>query len=230
MKLFHNASLSHLRARVAAFAAATPAGGRVLDAGAGTAPFRPLFAHATYETADFLAVDKAYDAPDYVCDLTAIPAAEGRFDRVLLTQVLEHLPDPAAALAELHRVTAPGGRILCTCPLSFEEHEQPHDYFRYTQFALRRLFEGAGWRVVEVSWLEGVFGTAAYHLWRIRRALPLGRRALWSHGAGIAAAPLLALFWLLSAPFVALFSRLDTMVKIETGNPLNYVVLAERPA
>ena len=46
----------------------------VLDAGAGRAPYRDLFAHARYETADFLAVKgKKYVEPDYVCDLAQHP-------------------------------------------------------------------------------------------------------------------------------------------------------------
>src|SRR5829696_6166756 len=71
----------------------------VLDAGAGRAPYRDLFAHARYETADFLAVKgKRYAEPDYVCDLARMPVEDGRLDHVLLTQVLEHLPEPAQVL------------------------------------------------------------------------------------------------------------------------------------
>ena len=84
-------------------------GERVLDAGAGRAPYRKLFRHAEYETADFMAMKSMkYRQPDYVCDLAAIPVEDGRFDHVLLTQVLEHLPEPGRVLAELHRVLAPG--------------------------------------------------------------------------------------------------------------------------
>jgi ubiquinone/menaquinone biosynthesis C-methylase UbiE len=117
----------------------------VLDAGAGRAPYRDLFSHARYETADFLAVKgKKYVEPDYVCDLAEIPVEGDRFDHVLLTQVLEHIPEPPLVLAELYRVLAPGGLILCSVPLFYEEHQKPYDYFRYTQFALRKLFEDAG--------------------------------------------------------------------------------------
>jgi SAM-dependent methyltransferase len=85
------------------------AGQLVLDAGSGRAPYRGLFTHARYGTADFLAVKgKSYTEQDYVCDLADIPVEDARFDHVLLTQALEHVPEPRAVLAELHRVLKPG--------------------------------------------------------------------------------------------------------------------------
>jgi ubiquinone/menaquinone biosynthesis C-methylase UbiE len=47
-------------------------------------------------------------------DVTALPFADGAFDLVVCTEVLEHLDDPRAALAELRRVA--GGRVLVTVP------------------------------------------------------------------------------------------------------------------
>src|SRR5579859_4536620 len=85
-------------------------GERVLDAGAGEAPYRPFFAHLDYESADFEMVDKPYARSTYVCDLCErIPVEDGRFNYVVFNQTLEHLKEPARALAELHRVLAPGG-------------------------------------------------------------------------------------------------------------------------
>jgi hypothetical protein len=75
-----------------------PAGALVLDAGAGRGPYRKHFARHRYESSDFEKVAKEYQANTYVCDLTAVPVEDGRFDLVLLTQVLEHLPEPIAAL------------------------------------------------------------------------------------------------------------------------------------
>ena len=133
----------------------------MLDAGSGRAPYRDLFTHARYETADFLAVKgKTYTEQDYVCDLADIPVEDARFDHVLLTQVLEHIPEPRLVLAELHRVLKPGGTLWLTAPLFYAEHEKPYDFYRYTQFGLRHLLEGAGFAVREVEWMEGYLGTA----------------------------------------------------------------------
>ncbi|MDT5017714.1 MAG: arsenite methyltransferase [Mycobacterium sp.] len=45
-------------------------------------------------------------------DATALPVPDGAFDAAVAVQVLEYVPDVAAALAEIHRVLAPGGRVV----------------------------------------------------------------------------------------------------------------------
>jgi len=45
-------------------------------------------------------------------DACALPYASERFDLVMAAHLLEHLPDPAAALAEMVRVTRPGGQMI----------------------------------------------------------------------------------------------------------------------
>ena len=171
-----NSSRHHLAQWVASCAATTPAGALVLDAGAGDAPYRHLFSHARYESADFEGVaGKGYGDTTYVCDLTSIPVEDGRFDRVICNQVLEHVPDPLAVVRELHRVARPGAAVWLSAPLFYEEHEQPYDFFRYTQFAWRRFAAEAGFDVVELGWLEGHEGALAYHLNMAARAAPLRR-------------------------------------------------------
>ena len=164
-----------------AFAADTAAEELVLDAGAGHGPYRQLFAHARYESADFAQLGTDYVPLDYVCDLTEIPVADSRFDAVFCNQVLEHLPDPLAALGELHRVLRPGARLLLTAPLFYQEHQVPYDFYRYTQFGLRHLVERAGFVVDELRWLEGYFGTLAYQFAQMHGCLPTDARVIREH-------------------------------------------------
>ena len=168
-----NASRVHLEAFVGDAAGSVAPGSRVLDAGAGDSLYRDLFDGLEYESADFKQVEKPY-AHDitYVCDLADLPIADDRFDLVVLTQVLEHLPEPLAVLREMRRVLKPGHEIWASCPLFYEEHEQPYDFFRYTQFALRRLFGEAGFDDVRIDWLEGYLATVGYELEIAARALP----------------------------------------------------------
>src|SRR3712207_2554853 len=184
-----NSSRAYLRRFLERAAQSIQPGQLVLDAGAGRAPYRDLFAHARYETADFLAVrGKKYVQPDYVCDLAAIPVADARFDHVVLTQVLEHIPEPARVLAELHRVLKPGGTLWLTAPLFYAEHERPYDFFRYTQFGLRRLLEGAGFQVAEIDWMEGYLGTLSYQARVMSKSLPATPEAYGSGLKGFALA------------------------------------------
>lgn len=48
---------------------------------------------------------------------SGLPFADETFDAVNLADVLEHLVDPAAALAELRRVAVPGGTLVISTPL-----------------------------------------------------------------------------------------------------------------
>ena len=49
-------------------------------------------------------------------DIVALPYPDGAFDKIVLSEVLEHLPDDAAGLAEVRRVLRPGGLIAITVP------------------------------------------------------------------------------------------------------------------
>ncbi|HEX4984502.1 MAG TPA: methyltransferase domain-containing protein [Burkholderiales bacterium] len=225
-----NSSRARLLQENAAFAAAIPAGARVLDAGAGEAPYRGLLRHAGYESADFEKVDKTYAQSTYVCDLRDIPVEDGRFDYILFNQVMEHLPEPAQVLAELYRVLRPGGRMLYTGPLFYEEHEQPYDFFRYTQFGLAHLFAAAGFRTERMDWVEGYFGTVGYQLAGMARYLPYRPRELGGGSGGLLLAPLMIVAKAGCAFAAALFHRLEMRVKFQRqGYPKNYVVLAAKP-
>ena len=54
---------------------------------------------------------------DVRLDITAIDLPDGAFDAVLCSHVLEHVSDDARAMAELRRITAPGGFCLVMVPL-----------------------------------------------------------------------------------------------------------------
>ena len=118
----------HIRSLVARAAASLPPGADVLDAGAGTAPYRSLFAHVEYRTSDWAgSMHEAALGADIVAPLDAVPVDAETFDAVICTQVLEHVPDPLAALSEVHRVLRPGGSTWITVPHVWELHEEPHD-------------------------------------------------------------------------------------------------------
>src|SRR5262249_15064102 len=51
-----------------------------------------------------------------VCDLARLPFEDRFFDGVLATDIIETLPDPEPALAEIYRVLRPAGRLLCNIP------------------------------------------------------------------------------------------------------------------
>jgi SAM-dependent methyltransferase len=213
------------------FAASIPAGAMVLDAGAGDAPYRPLLQRATYESADFEAVDKDYAKTTYVCDLREIPVADQRYDFVLFNQVMEHVPDPRAVLTELFRVLKPGGKLIYTGPFFYEEHEQPYDFFRYTQFGVRQLFTEAGFAFEQLDWLEGYFGTVGYQMNCMARYLPTRPADIVPGMLGLLMSPALVLLKAQLVLCSIVFHKLETKKKYTArGYPKNYVAILVRPA
>ena len=136
-------------------AAASP-GTSVLDAGCGTG--RNLELYSAIGPAS--GVDPSSDAVDYcravrglndvrVGDARQLPFDDESFVLVAATDVIEHVADDAAALAEMRRVATPGARLLLTVPayawLWSAEDERLQHHRRYTLPGLRRTAEAAGW-------------------------------------------------------------------------------------
>lgn len=204
-------------------------GSLVLDAGAGSAPYARLFEHVRYETADFNQVDKPYGNQTYVCDLKKIPVENERFDYIIFNQVLEHLPDPASVLAELHRVLKNGGKILYTGPLYYEEHEQPYDFYRYTQYGVKHLFNKAGFTLEKLEWLEGYFGTLAYQFRLIFKYLPVHPRNFNYELKVCLLIPFLLILKTISLPISLMLHWAETKFKYTaSGHPKNYLAIARK--
>jgi SAM-dependent methyltransferase len=145
---------------------------RVIDIGAGDAPYRELFAAQSYVTLDHEETPHT-GAVDLLGSAESIPTEAGAFDVVLCTQVLEHVAEPLAALSEFHRVLKPGGRLIATVPFVWEEHELPHDYFRYTKAGIEHLLTRAAFVELDVRPRTDCFTTLAQ----------LVRNAAWAAGA-----------------------------------------------
>jgi SAM-dependent methyltransferase len=155
----------HILTSVMMFAESLPAGTRVLDAGAGYAPFRELFSRreGTYITVDWEhSVHPEAQKADIIAPLDSLPLPDGSVDAVLCTQVLEHVVSPTTVLKELRRVLTPSGTLLLTVPFVGELHEEPFDYFRYTPHSLRVLLKASGFQSIEIQPLGGAFTVAAH--------------------------------------------------------------------
>ena len=131
-------------------------GARILDVGCGDRPYDSIFPGAV-----------GFDMPgnphaDLHGSIDTIPVEDASFDVVLCLQVLEHVPDPAAAVRELHRVVRPGGRVLLTTHGIYPFHPNPEDLWRWTHQGLERLFLTNGaWASVTVRAGAGTASTVA---------------------------------------------------------------------
>jgi SAM-dependent methyltransferase len=180
---------------VTAFAAEMPANGRVLDAGAGEGRYRRFFEHTRYTAVDLAIGDTAWDYQqlDAFADLTDLPFRDASFDAVINIVTLEHVREPGRVLYELHRVLKAGGRLLLVTPHEWEEHQQPHDYYRYTRYGLEYLLTRAGFNTIEIEPGGGFFRLLARRLWNSVQFFPT---FLQLPAALLAAPPALLLPWL----------------------------------
>jgi SAM-dependent methyltransferase len=143
---------------------------RVLDIGAGEAPYRELFLEQRYVTLDRADTPHSGEV-DIHGDADSIPVGDDSFDVVVCTQVLEHVPQPSAALREFRRVLRSGGVLIATVPFVWEEHETPYDYYRYTRYGIKHLAQSAGFSDVVVKPRTDCFTTLAQLLLNVGWAM-----------------------------------------------------------
>jgi SAM-dependent methyltransferase len=217
-----------IKQMVAVAAEEIPAGSLLLDAGAGQMPYREMLPDVRYVGIDFGVGDKAWDYSnlDVVGRLESLPFGTGTFDAVLSTQVLEHVPEPGFVLDEMFRVLKPGGTLYLTAPLGFGEHQQPHDYFRYTQFGLRHLLKKTGFDLRSIEPRGGFFWyMAVMSMWFYLYLFPEKRHLFWK----IALSPLQLIaalcFVLIGPPILSVFDFFDHDKVITLG----YAVTAGKP-
>jgi SAM-dependent methyltransferase len=144
---------------VAGFSASLAPGARLLDAGAGEGNYKHYFSAQRYCGIDLAVGDSAWDYSrlDVTGDLLILPFRDLTFDACLNVVTLEHVRDPARVVAELARVLIPGGRLFLIVPHEWEEHQQPHDYYRYTRYGVEYLLQQAGMSEISIAPVGGYF-------------------------------------------------------------------------
>ena len=191
---------------IAEQAASVPRGKRVLDVGAGSAPYRTLFAGCEYKTQDFVQLNPeqlrfgSYASIDFVSEADAIPVPDASFEVILCTEVLEHVPEPINVIREFGRILAPGGRLILTAPLGSGIHQEPyHFYGGYTPYWYRRFLTEAGFQSIEIAANAGSLRHVAQETIRfIRFTRPFSLDASWYVQL------LWTPFWLILAPVLAI--------------------------
>jgi SAM-dependent methyltransferase len=154
--------------------------GRLLDLGCGKVPLYGAYApHVDSVTCVDWAPSSPVDHIDRICDLgEPLPFGDAAFDTIILSDVLEHVPEPALLWREMARLLAPGGQLLVNVPFFYWLHAHPHDYYRYTRYALERYVQQNGLVLVTLRALGGVLDVLADLLAKLLDKIPLLGRPL----------------------------------------------------
>jgi SAM-dependent methyltransferase len=166
---------------------------RILDVGCGSAWLGDHFADYTGLDASDDAVSAARARGRNVrqADVAeALPVDDADFDGVVLKDLLEHVPDPVAVVAEVLRVLRPGGLTFASSPDAQRWVWDDYTHRRpFTRKAFRRLFIDQGFDVQQAGYESVMPGTSIVSGWtrnnrrpaplRAVSWLPLVRRNVW---------------------------------------------------
>ena len=160
---------------------AIPAGKALLDVGAGEQPYRSSANHLIYSAQDSANYDGHgsgeglqtgtwdYSGLDFVCDLMEIPE-DKTYDAVLCTEVLEHVPDPCAALDKLARLVRPGGTLIVTAPFASMTHFAPfHFATGFSRYFYETHLPRLGFEITSLENNGGFFDYVAQEMGRSKR-------------------------------------------------------------
>lgn len=100
------------------------------------------------------------NTPQIVASADSLPFADQSVDHLVLSWVFEHLEEPGIVLQECYRVIKEGGTLYLTTNFVWHMHEEPRDFFRFTEYGLRYLFKKYGaWEIYFLEPTLGYWGT-----------------------------------------------------------------------
>jgi SAM-dependent methyltransferase len=188
--------------------ASTFAQGRLLDIGCGNKPYKEMFVNRTTEYVGCDVAQSSDHHVDIICPATDIPLPDESFNTILCTQVIEHVADHRRLIEEAFRLLQRGGILILSGPMYWPLHEEPYDFFRFTEHGLRYLVESAGFKVGNLERNGGKWalsGQAMIHAIQHTKAdRPIVIRSI-----------------------NRMFGYLDKRCK--TGTPINYLMMANKP-
>ena len=133
--------------------------GRLVDLGCGKVPLYESYKTLADECicADWESTIHTNPFLDVQCDLNApLPFRPEEFKTIILSDVLEHIAKPESLWNEMNRILQSGGKLILNVPFFYKLHEVPHDYFRYTKYALQNFAQNSGFKILVLKETGGL--------------------------------------------------------------------------
>ena len=195
--------------------------GDLVDLGCGKVPLYGVYRDCVTSVTCVDWAGSSHSTPhlDFEVDLSGpLPFGESSYDTIILSDVLEHIPNPEQIWREMTRILRPNGVCVVSVPFLYGIHEAPHDYHRYTEHALRRFADENSLAVEILVPLGGSIEVLADFLAKHVQFLPLIGRPL------AIAAQAAALLWRRTG-MGRRFSE-----KSARNFPLGYFLICRKPA
>ena len=197
--------------------------GDLLDIGCGNKPYEDKLLGKINKYVGVDITQSSEGKVDYLFPANNISLADNLFDTVLSTQTIEHVEDHQGLVNEAFRILKPNGIFILSGPLYWPLHEEPYDFFRFTNHGFKYILEKAGFQVLEVksnggSW--SVAGQALIHalhpsLHKIKGFKGKILRKLFKIFGGVAGVN-------------NFFEKIDDEVN-DNSNTMNYIAVALKP-
>ena len=116
-------------------------GKNILELGSGRSRRGKLYYSAKHlfdADNNFLQSDVVKEFGHKIIDVTTM-SYKDEFDIILCLNVLEHVYDYEKAIKNMHRALKKGGVAAIAVPVFYPLHDEPHDYWRFTEHSLRKL-------------------------------------------------------------------------------------------
>lgn len=149
--------------------------GSLADVGCGNSPYKKILKPfiTKYTGIDHQETQHDKSNIDIFSTAYEIPVSNESFDTILCTAVLEHLENSESAIKEANRMLKKNGIAIYTIPFFWHLHEEPRDFFRYTKYGIKHIFEKNKFDIITIKPLSGfcvTFGQElVYYIWRFRR-------------------------------------------------------------
>ena len=197
--------------------------GVLYDLGCGETPYKDFFLNYadSYVGVDW--ADSLHNInADVVADLNkAVPVSSEVADTVVSLSVMEHLCEPQNMLNEAYRILRPGGNIIVQVPWQWRIHEAPHDYFRFSPYGLKYMFEKSGFTELDVQAQSGFFTTWIVKFNYFTKGFVRGPKSL-----RLLLTLVLMPFWTIGQLLAPWLDKLDRNWSLESSG---YYVTAKKP-